>query len=360
MKYILLDTNVIVGNFWMDGGAFSALLSNYKVASEKLIIPQVVIDEVECQHEKKIDEELENIAKRLNNLEVYLNKFDLNGLIKKRRNELNYPEHINNLINKHEVQVLDYPSTEHSSIAKKAMRRSKPFKRNGEGYCDALIWENILSILKSDDCEELHFISNNSKDFYDGEVFHKELLSELQSLEIDENKLKAHSDLKKFTHKYIVPKLEIIDKLESRINENSIPEFNVNWWLEEQLFDYIDPLDAAKAIVGLSTEDCELHLSEVYKVSNVTAQEVRVIDSNTTYVELNADVGLSIEICADWQQYKSSSEIERIFHEADEAMPAPYSCVSFSGELPFKLSLAVKDNDFNNANIEVISIGTEA
>ena len=360
MKYIVLDTNIIVKNFWMDNASFSALLSNYKVTAEKLIIPQVVVDETECQHEKKIEEQLSKISKSLSELERYLYNFDLSGLIKKRREELNYSEHLNNILNKHEIEVIAYPSTEHQSIAKKAMRRSKPFKRNGEGYCDALIWENILTILKSDDCDELHFISNNSKDFYDDDIFHKELLSELENYDIDKNKLIPHRDLKHFTQTYIIPKLEIIENLGTHINENAISDFNINWWLEEQLFDHIEPMEAAKAMTGLRTEDCDLHLSEVYKVNNVVAQEVRVIDSNTTYIELSADVGFSIEICADWQQYQSSSEIKRIFDEAEEDIPTPYSCAGFSDELPFNISLIVKDNDFNNAEIEILSIGTEA
>ena len=132
--------------------------------------------------------------------------------------------------------------------------------------------------------------------------------------------------------------------------------FDFEIWLEDSLFGLVDAREAARALIGLETNDCDLHLTEVYEVKNIIAHDVRLISDGTRYVELSVDAGVSGEVCADWQQYQRDHEVRQLLDEGRE-YPAPYACTGFSGPISLKLALVVEGNEIEKSNLELISIG---
>ncbi|MGR4068633.1 PIN domain-containing protein [Billgrantia sp. C5P2] len=357
MNYIVLDTNVFVQNFWMDSSSFLILLKNHKVVAEQLVVPAVVRDEVISQFEKKYKEQYAKIEHPIKKIESQLKvELNLEKLIGFSEKLNTYREFFDNLILEFDIEVIGYPDVRHRVIAEKAMRRKKPFKDNGEGYCDALIWENIILLMSRSECDSVAFITNNSKDFIEKENLHTELILDLKERGLDPKKISCHTLLKSFTDVKILPHLELSESLLNKINNCDFEEFDFESWLEDGLFDLIDARNAARALIGLETENCDMHLTEVYEVKNIIAHDVRLIGDATRYVELSVNAGVSCEVCADWQQYQRDYEVKRLLDEGTE-YPAPYACTSFSGPVSLKLALVVEGDEIENSNLELISIG---
>ncbi len=355
MKYIILDTNIFVQDFWMKGNSFSLFMSSYNLVANKIAVPQVIYDEVLSQYDKKINEQLEKLTTPINKItKLTNNNIDISPIVKKLSCTKPYIKFFNNFI-KNNVLVLDYPKIPHKDIAIKSMKRQKPFKNNGEGYCDSLIWENILTLLKKKNCEEIYFITNNSKDFYNNGQLAYDLQNELKNNNIDANKFHIYTELKDFSDEKILPLTKQLTDLTKKININSFDNFNINNWLEDSLYDYIDPIKAAVSLLNLKTSDCTVYLSEVYHIDNVQVLDARLIDSSTKYITLKANCGLGINICASSDQYKNSKELQYIFDQ-DQGMYSDYGCINNSGIVQITFTLMIKNDDIENSNIEVLSL----
>jgi len=357
MKYILIDTNIFVQDFWMEGNLFSILLNNHNVVAEQIAIPKIVHDEVLSQHDKKIADSVIKTEGSIRKISSYIGKIiDLQQQIETISQENPYPAFFDNFISKYNIKELEYPEVAHQVIAHKAMKRKKPFKENGEGYCDALIWNNILDLLQDKECEELFFITNNSKDFFHSGRLSNELQDELETLGIDKAKLHTYSELKSFVDEHIIPALENINNIVEKINNNDFDGFDLEGWIEGILFEHIEPKDAALAISNLHSDDYDLHLSEIIAVESIKAEDARSINKTSSYIKLRATIDLGIEICADWNQYQRSDEVGRLFDEAKVGIPTPYDCVYNSGKIEVEFSLIVENDNIVNSIIQIIAI----
>jgi len=353
---VILDTNVIVQSFWMNSGAFLILLENIKIAADDLIIPEVVFDESISQFEKKFNEQLEKIVTPIGKIEQQLNiGFNILEKLDFDKKMGEYRDYLEDMIAGHSIIKLEYPEVPHSLIARKYMKREKPFNNKGEGYCDALIWENVVGLLENDGCESVTLITSNSKDFCEGKELHPELYKELEQRGISPDKIQIYTSLKEFNEDKIMPKLELSESLKAQINENRFDDFNLSDWLEDKLFDLLNDNSRMLSYMFLKTTIGDFHLSEVYDVSNISALNVRYINANTRYVDLEADLFITAEICADWQEYKTNEIIKHLFDENKE-LPTPYACVSISDSIRVKLALIVEGDAIEKSKIEIMAI----
>lgn len=360
MKYLIPDTNVFIQDFRMEGNSFTALMGNFTALADRMLIPKVVHQEHLNNFAKRLGGELKKLNDNYKNISRLVNEDiqepefrGLDVLINR------YEEHVETKLNLIDSEILDYPPVSLEVVAKKAIKRLKPFKKSGEGYCDAIIWETILHVLKSDKECEIIFITNNKKDFLNGESIHDDLISDLAESDISPSRIQIYRTLKDVVDNLLLVHLETLDNLKEQINTDSIPGVNIEEWLSNKLFDLITE-DAAGHVMGnVSTEECDIHLSEIYNVSAIRADDARVLSANNKYITLTAQIGLSIDVCANYPQYENDEYIETLFDNM-HTVPAPYDCVTDSGDVEIRISIVFKDDDLVNGKIELISLAGKA
>lgn len=244
----------------------------------------------------------------------------------------------------------------HEKIAKKAIEKTKPFKSNGVGYCDALIWETVLEILnKEADCEIL-FITNNKQDFLDDNALSKELKNELVANNILPQRVKPYASLKDVIDKLLLPHLETMETLKEQINSNAIPGIDVYEWIGENILTNINNDDAGFAVAGVHGDECTSETSEIYEVTTVNAVDAKVLNETDIYILITTEFGISVNVCADYNQYEDSEKVTEIFDNAGFGPPTPYECVDVSGIVTAELSVIIKNKDFSSASIEILSL----
>ena len=360
MKYIVLDTNIFVQDFWAQSSDFKILFSNSIKLDFKIILPQVIYDEILSQYKKKYMEystKMESSLKPFNKLmkkefQVLLD-YDFDKIINV------YKKNLDEIISEYNILIIDYPNTNHKKIANRSMSRIKPFKNNGEGYCDTLIWENILELLQDKECEHLYFISNNPKDFFENENIAKVLINDLVELKININKISACLNLKSFVKDEIVTYKEQLDS--SKVNfKNEVSKYygnSVEQWVEDNIFDALDSKEVAKTIVNFPLDACNYELSEVLTPSNIDIEEVRLLNNekNGIYVVLTFNIEVGIHICSTIDNFHKYNEVELLFKEYDSILPYDdYDCIVVYVTSKIKISTYVTNNDYENTSFTVL------
>lgn len=359
MKYLVPDTNVFVQDFRMEGNSFSVFLQNYNAVTSKIIVPKVVYQETINQFSKRLTNELNKLDVVLHDLSRLSKEIKLPEASSHTELVEAYKEHFNTKLSTANYEIRNYPNVPHEEIAQKAIGRIKPFKEGGQGYCDALIWETILEILKEEDGSEVIFVTQNSRDFFESGSLSSELKADLDKYGISKDRIRVFIYLKDVVDELLLSHLQALETLKLQINSNTIPDIDLGDWLSNKLFDLINPDDGAYVVAGVDGDECDVHLSEIYEVSSIIANEARVISSNEKYITMAVSIGLGVDICADYTQYGASTQIEAIFDNAGIGQPTPYECTYLNGQVEVDLSVIIQNDDFNNSSIEILSLSGE-
>lgn len=172
---VILDTNIFQSNFSLKSIQMEALSVYLQKTDGNLILPYVIKNELILNYRKELKSSIEHLkteAKRFHNCATIEEYSTLSKAIKElngRNNEKldqeskDYISYIKETIQR--VKELDLPQLNIKRIVDKALKKEKPFKQNGEGFKDTVIWESILAYCRSDAVNSIIFISNNSQDF---------------------------------------------------------------------------------------------------------------------------------------------------------------------------------------------------
>ena len=207
--HIVVDANVIIAEGFGNSAQFRLLLNTLDILQHKLYVPKLVIEEVASRFERTYDSRKQRVMDDLVWLSrhlgldlpspiVTLDKRVKAGLF---RNRLGEQFNIPNCI------ITGYPDTPHEDLVKRATARRKPFKQNGVGYRDSLIWETTLSLATRLDTQ-IVLLSGNTNDFGNemGEL-HPDLIEDLVGRELPRDKVILESSLEDFVNTYIDPSL---------------------------------------------------------------------------------------------------------------------------------------------------------
>ena len=361
MKQLILDTNIIVQDFQMTGNLFSTLFPNLGAIADFIVIPKVVQQEIVNQYRKKINAQRKKAVTALS----HINKMsgmnvsvpaltDTETLVKQ------YETYLEEKIDTEKIHVVDYPSVSHEDIAQKAMHRKKPFKNNGEGYCDCLIWETIKEILSKNPEDKVVFLTNNSKDFLAENDLHSELVTELEDLKINPDRIEIFTSLKGLSDSKLFSYLQSLEGLKDEINNNKVSGVNLEEWLEQRLWGAFDESDLMFLFGELDERECTVELSEIYSVSSINVEEARVVSASKKYISFTASVGVGVNVCADYYDFHESKALQDFFKKYDGTEPLPYECVYVGEEIEFDISVIVEDDDFENSTLEIISMSFDS
>lgn len=165
---VVLDTNIIVGDFLITSGQFDVLFDYLRKTQSKLIIPEIVYEELESIYKQKLKEALEEYNKSVNKLKNMLVDFNLD----KHKIEIDFEKEVKKYKDFLFKKLILYLGSEvpyRDKHLREALRRSlkriKPCNTRGGEFRDAILWLTILEIASKNKERGIIFISNNKKDF---------------------------------------------------------------------------------------------------------------------------------------------------------------------------------------------------
>lgn len=157
---VLIDTNIYIADPSLSSPEFAALRNYLEKTNSKLLIPQVVSDEVD----KNLHAKAYALSRELNGHLAYRMGLLKQTQIKKEKLAEQLKVRFERLKQVMPVEVLDLKDVQIETMVQKSLLERAPFKSSSKGFRDAVIWEVLLKYLSRTD-ESVGFITNNTKDF---------------------------------------------------------------------------------------------------------------------------------------------------------------------------------------------------
>lgn len=297
---IILDTNVVISDcgYFFNSRDFGILIEYLDQTASKLLLPQIIIDELISCYEDELEKAnclIDKATKLLNPL-----KHDLKTSFKNKENLNSYKSFIfKDFLNRYYVQVVPYKNDYLPEVMRRSINRLSPCTSKGEETRDTLLWLHVLelAINKVDSCI---FITNDGGSFVDKQTgkLYQALLIELEEKKIVINFhrnlnefIKNEPSLFKDVDKTWV-KARLTDKeLINFITEKLLPDYEnkiVDWYekymdydfhYEDLTLEYIDGFTGEGSIELL---DCSLF--------KLKSGEIQLRSTYELYLETEATI----------------------------------------------------------------------
>lgn len=180
---VILDTNALYGAKPFTRSESAVLLALAKIGRIRLVVPDVVVRELARQWADSIDDHAARIGSAAKSIDgitsevsgpsssVQLPVIDRSSLHKSAISTLN----------QRGAETPACPAVAVADLLERDLDRRKPFGKDGKGFRDALIWENVkVTCAGLARATPVLFVTNNSNDFCDdsGDL-HPDLRGEL-------------------------------------------------------------------------------------------------------------------------------------------------------------------------------------
>lgn len=175
----VIDSNAVHGAISFEGKIWERIAEHQKAGLVELYFPEVVLKELTRQKTSDIQDQtkqkIDRFKKALKDLErskANLDPIDfpkLEGLVEIHMGAEYVRKSLEEAVAGVGGQILPAPTVDADHLAAAATGRKKPFKPNGEGAGDYLIWRTIVVLSHSRPDAEIWFVSANYKDFSAGE-----------------------------------------------------------------------------------------------------------------------------------------------------------------------------------------------
>lgn len=216
--YIVLDSNIYFNNPLLKRGLLKNIINVVNNKGYILLLPNVIIDEVNSNFRKSSDQAFSELKSAINKINTYVlceHEEDYEYTEKSAKlNDFDFEKIMKNKVGKHNLIILPYPNITHENIIKRIYSRKAPFTKSDTkkevGYKDYLIWNSILEFLASQsDEKDIVFITDNKNDFCsqygkneldtDGHIkLHSDMLNDISELEIN-NEFKIYRGVGDFS-----------------------------------------------------------------------------------------------------------------------------------------------------------------
>ena len=204
--HIVSDANIIIVEGYGDSEHFRTLLSGLDRLQYNFYVPKSVFEEIVAKFERDFDEDTREIRRRIRNLSWRLDRrlsSPIEGLDKENEVAL-FRRRMEARFSASNRRILEYPDISHEELVRRAAARIRPFSESGAGYRDALIWETVLNLAESVDSQVALISSDNDFRNRSGEL-HSDLVNELASRGLPQDKVILASSVTNFSETYIDP-----------------------------------------------------------------------------------------------------------------------------------------------------------
>lgn len=292
---IVVDTSIVFGDFHLTGTNFKLLIDSARRTGDSIYFPQVVVDEIKNKYLEQLKSIKSKIDKEISSINRLTNTVSGSPISEEfvAQEARKYNEHLDAKILESGITKIPYSTISHERLVGRALQRKRPFTEGGKGYRDALIWENIKSVIPSQpriDSPNVILITADN-DFGDEKTLHKDLLEDLESSQLNSGSIKIIMSLNKFNEIYITPQLELLNTLKFRLKSGVINEIEFDEEIRNRVKSFIDEKDFEPSELDLRDEYEEIAVQEIIKDDiEYIINEVRKVSENELLIEVSATV----------------------------------------------------------------------
>jgi hypothetical protein len=204
--FVVLDTNTIHLDIHLSNTDTALLLEKAAQCGLEICLPEIVVQEMVAHCRRTIEQALRDARKANEKLGKLLSREVDLGAEQSDVDQvsLRVEPQFRALLAQKAVRVLPMPaiSSAVQLLVDRDLAHRKPFKTNGQGMRDALIWESILELCRGA-TRPVALISANKDDFGDstGEALHVELLEDLAEVGFPPENAELHQSIRNFNEK---------------------------------------------------------------------------------------------------------------------------------------------------------------
>lgn len=326
---LILDTNIIHGDFYLQGSRISKLCSAAPKLGYELMIPEVVHDEMVDQYRRELEKHYASYEKMVS----LMNRARNGSLVKRLDRVVFFEEKIADYktmfsarLDDLHIRIIPYPAVDIKSLVSKELLRKKPFKEvkeYGVGYRDAIIWETVKSLCSPqeeliDERPQVEFLTENTADFADSDGnLHPSLVDELKEKGCLGNCVQLISNVQEFFETQIDKELENLESIKNALlDKGKFNRFN----LEQELASVLNKDFLEREILDSDFDSGEpLYLPRYYEEPSIflignpvhQAVFVRKLEDERVLIEVDASIDLTLDFFVLVPDYYSHLENDK-------------------------------------------------
>lgn len=294
--YVVLDTNILFDNWYLEGPNFTVLERHIKLGQSSLVVPEVVVLETKNLFKKQLLKHIKSakeIDRLVPNLKLGSHIPDIEILCAE------YEKALHSRFVELGVEVISHSDIPHSSIMSRSLAVRKPFRESDKGYRDTLLWEVILTKLANNKTKTF-FITNNLKDFgqKNKRQLHPDLVDDVVMHKLMPDSVCLYTNLKELLDDQIVPHLEKVTKeILEELKRGHYKSFSLNDWFIENRNSFISSSD--KWIENLLSSTSEFENPEVSYIEDpekITVENAYNFDDDRVYLDVTALTDVVVDI----------------------------------------------------------------
>ena len=182
---IILETNILRSDVQLTSFYFQSLLEYSKRTYSRIIIPEIVFDELASLYRKELEFSMQKVHRAAREVNLFLLHYNIEIQcfdIEKIVEELLENVKIN--LSVFYLEIIPYKDEYLREVIRRCAFKIKPCSSKGIEFRDTILWLSIVDHI--DGMEDSAFISNNTRDFANTEKndFHQSLRFELNEKKI--------------------------------------------------------------------------------------------------------------------------------------------------------------------------------
>jgi len=286
----------------MSSQQFKMLINAAVRGIHKICMPRIVLEEIKNKYKEEAEKAIKKVRREHHTLgrllrdrgNDYWKEPDGNRIVQE------YSDWLNKKIEKIGAHVLEYPKTEHCNIARRLVRKEKPFDEAGKGYRDVLIWESIKELAVRDSEEGIAFVTCDVRGYRDenGDL-RTNLRADLVSANIGEGNVEVFWGLKEFNQKRTRPDLQRIENIEYELETKDYKEgflaSEIETWMNAMATN--DEYEGEE--LGLPYDAQSVVMTNVENVRINEIEDVRDLGNREASIEMDVVFDANLEFFID-------------------------------------------------------------
>ena len=302
--FVVLDSSIIRQDLRFSTNPSRVLLGNHRVIPVTLVVPDVVIDEVTNLFREEFITAVTALREAHKKTKwLAPGTPDLGELPLVEPETVKYREFLLKQISDAGGRTLPYPQIPHQTIVKRELQRRKPFKKDGSGYRDLLIWESLCQLTWSGH-ERIAFITANVRDFISDAWLHEDLATDI----LNPGRVEVFASLKHFNEKHLIPRLEIDDRFNKELQTISSSNANVSAWIRDNLLEILRWDELGYAISPVPDAG-SFYAAEIVSFDDFRATSARKLDDGGRLCSVVVYASVDVSIDIDEEDYRTHEEI---------------------------------------------------
>jgi predicted nucleic acid-binding protein len=351
-KAIIFDTNVLYGDFRLEGKSLNRLAELCVIAEATLFIPEVVIQEFSAQYKEKVCRTYKNLEQNVKDWSRLAETGISTDFAKTNLDQTTQSceSSLRDRLSCHGIKTASLPDVGHEILVRRAVDKKKPFKSKGPGYRDTLIWFTILKLIENG-IYEVIFVTNNKDDFGEGPRPHPDLLKDLEEKGIEKDRVTILPSIEQVLEDHIFPKLKLDSKFAEKIEQDDLRNFSLRRWFESGFPETITEHEWHHTLMGLEQGHGTVRIRGTKLLED--PQMLRVLDlpNDNCLVDMTCKFSVDTCVLADNTDLCSYDDLARLLGVGLNEDSVSVEFIPFRAKFRVRLEIDTKEEQLVSSEI---------